>query len=96
MPEATKIQYYDEVGDDRYQTWPGSAPVEFGEHYRFTLQTHCGVDNGPIDFDESLWDYRGPELTRGPEGDLADPEDDGVITWSRKTKPSSLRSMGRS
>jgi hypothetical protein len=80
LPDATKGGVYKELGDDRYEVWPASAPVDPGDHYRFTVHTHCGVDNAPIDFDGSLWDYEGPELTRGPEGDLEDPEDEGVIT----------------
>jgi hypothetical protein len=64
LPEATKVGVYNELRDDRYQVWPASAPVDFGEHYRLTVHTHCGVDNAPIDFDGSLWDYEGPETSK--------------------------------
>jgi hypothetical protein len=33
-----------------------SGPAEMGVEYKFSLYTHCGLDQG-VDFDGSLWDF---------------------------------------
>ena len=32
-----------------------SAPAQLGVPYGFSLWTHCGLEEAPIDFDRSMW-----------------------------------------
>jgi hypothetical protein len=45
--------------DSEFVVFPNSGPVERGVDYRYTLGTHCGL-NEAVDFDGSLWDFAGP------------------------------------
>lgn len=62
--------------------FPSSGRVERGVDYRFTLGTHCGLDDG-IDFDGSLWDYAGPgrpdDGNGNPPAGFGNPFDHGTI-----------------
>lgn len=42
-------------GGDELTLFPKSGNATIGRRYRFTLYTHCGIRNSPIDFDRSFW-----------------------------------------
>lgn len=61
---------------------PRSGRVEKGVDYRYTLYTHCGL-NELVDFDGSLWDYSGhgapDDGSRNPPPGFHNPFDHGTM-----------------
>jgi hypothetical protein len=76
LPSPTATSKVEELEGDRFRVWPVSAPVDDDTAYEFTVYTHCGVAQSPIDFDGSMWDYDGPKRSNAG---LDDPEAEGVI-----------------
>ena len=72
------------VSDGKYLFYPRSAWVIQGVVYRFSLYTHCGLDNPvALDFDGSFWDPIGPgpasDGSGNPPAGFDNPYDNGTI-----------------
>ena len=70
--------------DGKYLFYPRSAWVIQGVVYRFSLYTHCGLDNPvALDFDGSFWDPIGPgpasDGSGNPPAGFDNPYDNGTI-----------------
>ena len=72
------------VSDGKYLFYPRSAWVIQGVVYRFSLYTHCGLDNPvALDLDGSFWDTIGPgpasDGSGNPPAGFDNPYDNGTI-----------------
>jgi hypothetical protein len=72
------------VAGGEYIFYPRSASVIQGVVFRFSLYTHCGLDNPvALDFDGSFWDSIGPgpasDGSGNPPAGFDNPFDNGTI-----------------
>src|SRR5438270_11891195 len=72
------------ASDGKYLFYPRSASVIQGVVYRFSLYTHCGLDNPvALDFDGGFWDPTGPgpasDGSANPPAGFDNPYDNGTI-----------------
>ncbi|MCA1605245.1 MAG: hypothetical protein LC775_07200 [Acidobacteria bacterium] len=71
----------DDVTEKPTRVRATSAPAEPGVSYRYTLQTHCGVDWN-VDFDGSFWHAIAEKraIESGDYRTLGNPSDNGEMT----------------
>jgi hypothetical protein len=67
------------LASGRFRDTSGSAPLEHGRTYRYTLLTHCGLGRSHIDVDGSFWEPLEPGPIANPPPGFSNPTDEGTL-----------------